>query len=113
MHLAEKIANDVAVVSIKGDLLDENDDAILQQEIRSLITDDVKKVIMDLGKVNRINSRGLGILISAVNTLRRVGGDLRLARIDKRLHDILAITKLVQIFRTYERVEGALASYRN
>jgi anti-sigma B factor antagonist len=113
MHITEKIKNDVAIVSIRGNLLDENDDSMLQQKIRSLTSDDIKKVILDLSMVYRINSKGLSILISAVEKMRCVGGDLRLAQIDKHLHDILTITKLIRVFGTYETVERALISYRN
>jgi anti-sigma B factor antagonist len=113
MHITEKIKNGVAIVSIKGTLLDEHDDSELQGKIRSLASDDIKRIVLDLSMVTRINSKGLSILIAAVDKMRRTGGDLRLAQIDKHLHDILTITKLVRVFGTYETVDRALASYRN
>ena len=113
MHLTEKIKNDIAVINIKGDFLDENDTSLLQRKIDSLATDGIKKVVLDLSMIKRINSNGLSTLISLFDKLRLVGGDLRLARIDKRLQDILTITKLVQVFCTYETAERAIASYRN
>ena len=111
MHLTEKVYEDVAIVHLRGDLLDENDDAAIQQKINSLATDDIKKVVFDLGMVNRINSKGLGILISAIDTMHKNGGELRLARIDKNLHNLLTITNLIRIFGTYETVERATASF--
>ncbi len=111
MHVSEKIREDVAVVYLKGDLLDEHDEVVIQQKIRSLATDEIKKVVFDLGMVNRINSKGLSILISAIDTMHRNGGELRLARIDKNLHDLLTITNLVRVFGTYETVDRATASF--
>ena len=111
MHLTEKIKEDVAVLSIKGDLLDENADETIRQKIDSLTTDNIKKVVLDLGMVNRINSRGLSMLISAIETMHKNGGELRLARIDKNLHDLLMITNLIRVFRTYETVDRAMASF--
>ncbi len=111
MHLTEKIKEDVAIISVKGDLVDEDDDAVMQQKIRSLATDDIRKVVLDLGMVHRINSKGLSILVSSLQILQRFGGDIRLARIDKHISDILAITNLVRVFGTYETVERAFASY--
>ena len=113
MNVTERIKNGVAVVSLRGDLLDERDMSLFQQKIHSLATDDIKKVVVDLSLVNRINSDGLSTLISTVQNLRRTGGDLRLANIDKNLQNILTITKLVHFFGTYETVERAMASYRN
>lgn len=111
MHINEKISNDVAVIFLKGDLVDEHDEIVIQQKIRSLATDEIKKVVFDMGLVNRINSKGLSILISAIDTMHKAGGELRLARIDKNMHDLLAMTNLVRVFGTYETVERAKASF--
>jgi anti-sigma B factor antagonist len=111
MHLTEKMREDVAVVYLRGDLLDENDEVVIQQKIRSLATDEIKKVVFDLGMVNRINSKGLSILISSIDTMHKNGGELRLARIDKNVHDLLTITNLIRVFGTYETVARATASF--
>lgn len=113
MYLTEHIKNDIAIVSITGNLIDETDDLVLQQKIKSLAGDDIRKVVFDMSMVNRINSKGLSTLVAAYEIMRRVGGDLRLAKVDKHLHDIFAITKLVKVFGTYETVGRALASYQN
>ena len=111
MRVSERFKKDIAIVAIKGNLLDENDDAILQEEINSLTIDNIKRVILDFSMVNQINNLGLNALVSAFTKLRHSGGDMRLARIDKQLHDILAMTKMVRMFSTYETVDRALASY--
>lgn len=111
MHLEEHIHGEVAIVSLKGELLDDGDERVLQDEMNSLSLDDVRKVVVDLGKVNRINSKGLSALISAVKTMKNVGGEVRFAQIDRQINDIFVRTRLVQVFDTYETVERALASY--
>jgi anti-sigma B factor antagonist len=111
MHLDERIEGEVAVVTLKGELLDDADEGILQREITSLRLDDVKKVVFDLGRVNRINSKGLSALISAVRSMSKAGGEVRFAQIDKQIRDIFVRTRLVQVFDTYETVERAVASY--
>lgn len=111
MHLEEYIRGEVAVVLLKGELLDEDDEMVLQQKIDSLKADDIRKVVLDLGRINRINSQGLSALITAVKSIRAVGGDVRLAQIDKQIQDVFIRTRLVQVFSTYETVARALASY--
>ena len=113
MHLQEQIKGEVAVVLLKGELLDEDDERVLHQEIESLKSDDITKVVLDLGRVNRINSQGLSALIAAVKIMRQSGGDVRPAQIDKQIRDVFIRTRLVQVFPTYETVERALASYMN
>ncbi|MBI1803984.1 MAG: STAS domain-containing protein [Ignavibacteriae bacterium] len=112
MHLEEKIMGEVAVVYLKGELLDDEDDLTLRQKVTSLTVDEIKKVIIDLGKVSRINSRGLSALISAVKTMRAYGGDIRFTQIDKQINDIFVEMRLVQVFNTYETVGRAMASYQ-
>ncbi len=111
MHIDEKIHGEVAVVTLAGELLFDEDDTTLQRKIESLTSDGISKVIIDLGKVNRINSRGLSALVSAVKKVQRKGGVARLAQIDKHLKDIFIQTKLVQFFDTYETVGRAMAGY--
>lgn len=111
MHLSEKIRSDIAVLSLKGSLLDEQDDERLKEKIDSLTSDNIKKVVLDMKLVNRVNSRGLSTLLSVVEIMQKHGGDLRLAAIDKHIFDILTITNLVRFFHTYETVDRAMASF--
>lgn len=111
MHLAEHISGEVAVVTLSGELLDEEDETILDQEIRSLTSDNINKIILDFARINRINSQGLAALLSAVKFVRGRGGDIRLASLDEHINSIFAMTRLVRIFDTYETVDRAVASY--
>jgi anti-sigma B factor antagonist len=111
MHIEEQIKGEVAVVSLRGELIDHDDENVLLGKMTSLRVDNVKKVVFDMGKVNRINSKGLSALISAVKSIRTIGGDVRFAGIDEHINDIFVRTRLVQVFETYESVGRALASY--
>ncbi len=112
MQIKEKIENNVAVLTFKGDLLGEPDTTTVREKIRSLVADEVRHVIVDLGGVNYMNSSGLGTLISSLTTMKNAGGDLRLARIGDKVQNLFIITQLIKVFDTYETVERALASYK-
>jgi anti-anti-sigma factor len=111
MHLAEHISGEVAVLSLSGELLDDEDESVLDQKITSLTADNINKIILDFGRLNRINSQGLAALLSAVKNVRCSGGDIRIAGLDEHLNNIFAITRLVRIFETFETVGRAMASY--
>ncbi len=111
MHTHEEIIGDVVVVRLKGELLDDTDDSVVNQKVTSLLTDGVRKVIFDLGQVRRINSRGLSSLISAVNSMQSGGGEVRFAEIGRNINSLFVETRLVRIFKTYETVGRALASF--
>ena len=112
MQIKEKIDQNVAVLSLKGDLLGEPDTTNLREKIHSLVSDNIKQTVIDLGGVNYMNSSGLGTLIAALTTVRNAGGDLRLARVEGKVQNLFVMTQLVKVFDTYETVDRALASFR-
>ncbi len=112
MQLKEKVEGDVAVLTLKGDLLGEPDTSHLRDKIHSLVNDQMKKIVVDLGSVNYMNSSGLGALISSLTTMRNAGGDLRLARVGGKVQNLFVMTQLVKVFDTYESVERALVSFQ-
>ena len=112
MQLKEKIENGVAVLSLKGELLGEPDTTTIREKIHSLVSDQVKQVVLDLGGVSYMNSSGLGTLIAALTTVRNSGGDLRLARVEGKVQNLFVMTQLVKVFDTYETVDRALSSFK-
>jgi anti-sigma B factor antagonist len=112
MQIKEKVEEDVAVLTLKGELIGEPDTTDLKTKIHSLVNDDVKKVIIDLGGLKYMNSSGIGTLIATLTTMRNAGGDLRLARIGGKLMNLFVMTQLTKVFDTYETVDRALVSYK-
>ncbi len=112
MQIKEKMEDDVAVITLKGDLLGEPDTTNIRDKVHSLVNDDVKHVVIDLGGVNYMNSSGLGTLISALTSVRNSGGDLRLARVGGKVQNLFVMTQLVKVFDTYETVDRALVSFK-
>ncbi len=112
MNIKEKMHGDVAVVALKGNLMGEPDTTDVREKIYSLLQDDVKKVVLDLGKVKWINSSGLGALIAAMTSVKNKGGELRLANVTEKVESIFMITQLIKVFKTYETVDRAVASFK-
>ncbi|GJQ20790.1 MAG: STAS domain-containing protein [Ignavibacterium sp.] len=112
MNIKEKMHGDVAVVSLKGNLMGEPDTTDVRQKVYSLLQDDVKKIVLDLGKVKWINSSGLGALIAAMTSVKNKGGELRLANVTEKVESVFMITQLIKVFKTYETVDRAVASFK-
>lgn len=112
MKIKQRIIDDVAVIGLSGKLLGGPPGS---QEFKDLIykllDQGVKNVVVDLSEVSRMNSSGLGILISALTSLRNRDGDMKLAAINETMKGILVMTKLNTIFETYGTAEGAAASF--
>ncbi len=112
MNIKEKMHGDVAVVALKGNLMGEPDSTEVREKIYSLLQDDVKKIVLDLGKVKWINSSGLGSLIAAMTSIKNKGGEMRLANITEKVESVFMITQLIKVFKTYETVDRAVASFK-
>jgi anti-sigma B factor antagonist len=112
MQIKEKIDNDIAILTFKGDLLGEPDTTKIREKIHSLIEDKVKRVVIDLGGVNYMNSSGIGTLIAALTTMKNGGGNLLLANVGGKVQNLFVVTQLVKVFDTYESVDRAIASYK-
>ena len=88
------------------------DGAKLHDRLRRLKNEDKKNVIVDLSRVRFMNSSGLGMLISAMTTMRNAGGDLRLANAAERIQSLLIVTRLITIFKHFDSVAKAAESYK-
>ena len=58
------------------------------------------------------DSAGLGENVRTYTTVSRQGGKLKLLNLTKRITDLLAITKLLTVFETYDTEKDALASFK-
>lgn len=111
MKLTSREENGVVILEPKGKIMGGPDATILHDQLHDLIANDKKKVIIDLSKVEWMNSTGLGILISGLTTLRNNGGELKLARVTDKIESLLTITKLITVFESFDDVEGAVKSF--
>ena len=113
MQLEERMAGDVAVIAVTGDItLNKGGDVALRDKVRSLLQQGKTKLVVDLGNVSFVDSAGLGELVQAYATTKNKGGVLKLARTTKRLKDLLTVTKLVTVFDTYDSEADAVASFK-
>ena len=112
MQLEQRIAGNVAIITINGDItLNKGGDVLLKDKVQSLIQQGQKNIVVDLGGVSYVDSAGLGQLVQAYATTKNKGGALKLLNVTKRLKDLLVVTKLLTVFDTFEDEQAALASF--
>jgi anti-sigma B factor antagonist len=66
---------------------------------------------MNLEGVPYIDSAGLGEIVRTYTTVSRQGGTMKLVNLTKRITDLLAITKLLTVFETFDSESEALKTY--
>jgi anti-sigma B factor antagonist len=70
-----------------------------------------KKIVLNLADVPYIDSAGLGEIVRTYTTVSRQGGSLKLLNLTKRITDLLAITKLLTVFETFDAESDAIKSF--
>ncbi len=111
MKIKEKIEGDVAVLTISGNMMGGPETTELHEKVKSLIADQLKKVVIDLKGVKWMNSSGLGVLMACMTSLNNAGGKLRISSVTEKVKSLLMITQLMRIFETYENAERAVAAF--
>jgi len=112
MTISERTIGDVVVVDVSGKItLGDGGDAILKDKLRSLVQQGKKKILLNLADVAYVDSAGLGAIVQSYTTVTNQGGALKLVNTTKRIKDLLAITKLLTVFDTFDSEAEAVTSY--
>jgi len=98
MQTTTRHIGDVAVVDISGRITLGEGNVMLREIVRGLIDNGTRKIVLNLGEVQYVDSSGVGELVKAHTTVRTQGGKLRLVNLNKRLHDLLQMTRLAAVF---------------
>ena len=111
MQIDERVVQGVTILDLKGKMTLGEGDELLKDKINSLIQQDKKQLILNLDGVPYIDSAGLGEIVRTYTTVSRQGGKLKLLNLTKRIQDLLAITKLLTVFETYDTESEAVKSF--
>jgi anti-sigma B factor antagonist len=111
MQISERAVGDVMVVDVKGKITLGEGDELLKDKVNSLINQGQRKIVLNLADVPYLDSAGLGEVVRAYTTVSRQGGSLKLLNLTKRITDLLAITKLLTVFETFDSEDEAVRSF--
>ncbi|WP_158787692.1 STAS domain-containing protein [Granulicella sp. L46] len=111
MTLATRNVSGVTIVDLSGKITLGEGGVTLREEVRKLLADGSKKIVLNLGEVNYIDSSGLGELVSAYTAVKNAGGELKLLNLTSKVRDLLVITKLVTVFDVRDDEASAVSSF--
>jgi anti-sigma B factor antagonist len=111
VKLTTRQVGDVSVVDVAGRITLGEGSSALRDALRDMINKNQKKILLNLGEVNYIDSSGIGELVSGFTTVTNSGGQLKLLNLNKRVKDLLQITKLYTVFDVHEDEAGAIRSF--
>jgi anti-sigma B factor antagonist len=111
MTIDTRTVDDVTILDISGKITIGEGSAEIRNRVRDLLQAGRKKILLNMGDVSYVDSSGIGELVSSFTTVTNQGGQLKLLHLTKKLQELLAITKLLTVFDTYNDEQEAIASY--
>jgi anti-sigma B factor antagonist len=110
MQTNTRQVGDVVVLDISGRITLGEGNVMLREIVRELADKGNKRIVLNLAGVSYVDSSGLGELVKTHTTVRNRGGDLKLASLSKRMHDLLQTTRLSSVFDIQKDEASALQS---
>ena len=112
MVLTTRSAGDAIVVDLSGRLTMGEPAAMFREMIRRELDAGRRKFVLNLAGCEFVDSAGMGELATALVRIHNAGGQLRLLKLTKRVHELLRISRLQPVFERHEDEIAALESMR-
>lgn len=107
MEIQSQMTKNIGIISFTGKMLGEPADSkLFEARLNELIKQGIRRVILDLNNVQRINSTGLAILITATTLCAQSSDEkVALVGINDFIQGALTLTRLSQFFDYYEKID--------
>jgi len=113
LKLTKRTVDGIVAIECNGRIVFGEEAALLRDEVKRVVADGNKRIVLNLGEVNYIDSGGLGTLVALHTTALSAGATIKLANLTKRVGDLLQVTKLLTVFDVHDSEYKALESFRS
>jgi len=107
-----RLVDGVTIVDLSGRITLGEGSSTLRETVRDLVSKGQKSILLNLGDVTYIDSSGIGELVSSFTSVSNQGGRLKLLNLQKKVHDLLQITKLYTVFEVHTDEAAAVRSFQ-
>ena len=113
MALSAKVrrVGNVAIVDLNGRITLGENTGILRDELRALLAEGQKNILLNMADVGYVDSAGLGELVGVYTTATNQGGAVKLLHLQGKMRDLMQVTKLHTVFPAFEDEQQAIASF--
>jgi anti-sigma B factor antagonist len=111
MRVEVRHAGDVVIVDFRGDLVADDGDTLLREVINELVAEGWLKIVLNLARVERLDSSGVGELVAGWKLAHEFGAEIKLLRPGDRVKRTLHLSQILPLLEVHEDEAGALASF--
>ena len=110
MEIKSQAYKRVVAVTVTG-RVDSATAGDLEAALNALTSEGKSNFVLDLGGVDFLSSSGLRVLVTTLKSVRKSGGDVRLAQPSQRAQDAIDLAGLDVLFKVFPDRESAIGSY--
>lgn len=107
-----RITDDLASVEIDDKMMTEEHMKMLEKAVHELLAENYRFIILDLTKLKRINSTGLGKFINLYKAAVDKEGTMKIGGVSDFVRNVLTSTKLNEIFEIHNTLDEAIKSFQ-
>ncbi len=111
LEIQQREREGIIILDLDGRITVGEEASRLRELLRELAAAGKTRVILNLEKVDYIDSTGLGALVVGYTSLRKAGGVLKLANLSRRNIELLIFTKLETVFEIFDSELDAVNSF--
>jgi anti-sigma B factor antagonist len=111
LKMESDISGDVVILYCAGRLVFGDEAAAFRERIQNILLG-TRQIVVDLSRVEYIDSGGLGTLVGTLASTRNRHGEIKLARPNQRVAELLQRTRLTSVFKSYESDDEAVKAFR-
>jgi anti-sigma B factor antagonist len=111
MELALYEDGSVTVITLSGDLVIGDAEALFKKTVSRLLEEGKARLVVDCSTLRYVDSSGLGALVRALTTSQQEGGGTKLLGVKSSLRKLLELTKLDSVFEMFDSREHAVSSF--
>ena len=112
MEILDEVIGKATVLKLKGRL-----DSLSAENLKDRVKDCVKNgqicLVIDMAEIDFVDSSGLGSLVACLRSVKKLGGDIRIASLQDRVRAVFELIRLHHIFEVFDGVETATKSFQD
>jgi anti-sigma B factor antagonist len=112
MQTSTRQIEDIIILDVSGRITLGEGNVMLREIVRDLADKGTTRIVLNLSEVTYIDSSGVGELVRTHTTVQNKGGQLKLANLNNRVHELLEMTRLSAVFDIHKDEASALTSFR-
>jgi anti-sigma B factor antagonist len=101
----------ITVLDLSGKITIGEGDVVLREKVVEVLEGGGKNLLLNLEKVSYMDSAGIGELVACYKRTKEKGGNVKLLKPSGKVADLLTLTKLEEVFETFEDESKALVSF--